>query len=223
MSTPFTIALPAGRLARESVDFFRRCTLADFDIPEKSRELIFTDPSGEFRVILVRSQDVPVYVAQGGADAGIAGRDVLAERGYDLAIPLQLNFGYCRLSLAAPLGTAKDILKTPHIRVATKYPRLTQDYLFQKGVSCEVIKLHGSIEIAPLLGLADCVTDLVSTGSTLAANGMEEGGVILESSAMLVVNRSAFALETDKLNLLLDKFQAALAAEADTRAAQTSA
>ena len=208
---PFTIALPAGRLAAESIDFFRAAGLASFTIPEGSRELMFADDTGRYRILLVRSQDVPTYVSQGGADAGITGRDVLAERGYDLTVPLQLGFGLCRLSLAAPEAGGAELLGKPHLRVATKYPRLAGDWFFRRGISCEVIKLYGSIEIAPRLGLSDCVVDLVSTGDTLRANGLRELDVILQSSALLVVNRSAYALQTDALNTVLERFRAALA------------
>ncbi len=207
---PFTIALPAGRLAEESLEFFRECNLAHFDLEGKGRELSFLDTTGEYRVILVRNQDVPTYVLQGGAHAGIAGRDVLAERGYDISVPLELGFGRCRLSVAAVKETERDVLTLPHIRVATKYPRLAMDYFYSRGMSCEIIKLHGSIEIAPILGLADCIVDLVSTGNTLKANGMEEREVILHSSAMLVVNHSAYALQTSRLNHLLDRFKSLL-------------
>ncbi len=218
MSTPLTIALPAGRLAGESTAFFRKCGLADFQIPEKSRELLFYDSTGDYRIVLVRSQDVPTYVLQGGADVGITGRDVLAERGYELTMPLQLHFGYCRLSLAAPEANCEGLLQKPHLRVATKYTNLAQNFFHGKGISIEVIKLYGSIEIAPLLGMADCVVDLVSTGATLAANGLREMEAIFESTAMLVVNRAAIALQTERINLLLEKFRAELAREREAGA-----
>ncbi len=207
---PLTIALPAGRLAEESIDFFARAGLADFDLPKGGRSLTFLDSTGRYQILLVRSQDVPTYVLQGGADAGITGRDVLAEGGYDLTVPLELNFGYCRLSLAALEKDASELKSLPHLRVATKYPRLAQDFFFRNGISCEVIKLHGSIEIAPVLGMSDCVVDLVSTGGTLRANGLVEMDTILESSAVLVVNRSAYALQTRRINLMISRFRDAL-------------
>src|SRR5262249_39823352 len=116
----------------------------------------------------------------------------------------------CRLSIAAPEAGSREILKRPHLRVATKYPRLTMDHFFQRGVSCEIIKLHGSVEIAPMLGLSDVICDLVSTGNTLRANGLVEIQTVIESCAMLVLNRSVFALETERINGILQKFQAAL-------------
>lgn len=204
--TPFTIALPSGRLARESIDFLESCDVARFKFPD-DRVLTFFDESREFRVLMARSQDVPVYVSQGGADVGIAGRDVLAERGYDLTVPLELNFGRCRLSVAAEEERAGDVLQRPHLKVATKYPRLTMDYFYGKGISCEIVKLHGSIEIAPLMGLADCVVDLVSTGNTLRANGLREIDVILDSSALLLANRSVYALHTERMNYLISRIR----------------
>ena len=207
---PLTIALPAGRLAEESIDFFARAGLAEFNLPKGGRSLTFLDSTGRYQILLVRSQDVPTYVLNGGADAGITGRDVLAEGGYDLTVPLELSFGYCRLSLAALEADATRIKELPHLRVATKYPRLTQDFFFRNGMSCEVIKLHGSIEIAPVLGMADCIVDLVSTGGTLKANGLVEMDTILHSSAVLVVNRSAYALQTARIQLMLSRFREAL-------------
>ncbi len=203
----FTIALPAGRLARESINFLESCDVARFEFPASDRALTFFDVDRQFRVLMARSQDVPVYVSQGGADIGIAGRDVLAERGYDLTVPLELNFGRCRLSVAAESGRAETVLRRAHLKVATKYPRLAMDYFFGKGISCEIVKLHGSIEVAPLLGLADCIVDLVSTGHTLQANGLVEVDVILESSALLVANRSVYALHMERMNYIISRIR----------------
>ncbi len=208
---PFTIALPAGRLAEESIEFFARAGLAQFDLPKDGRSLTFVDPTGEYQILLVRSQDVPTYVIQGGADAGITGRDVLLEGAYDLTVPLQLEFGECRLSVAALQQDRDTVLTRPHIRVASKYPRLAGDFFYKRGISCEIIKLHGSIEIAPVLGLADCIVDLVSTGRTLQANGLVELESILYSTAVVVVNRSAYALETQRMNKMLTAFRKTLA------------
>jgi len=203
---PFTIALPAGRLAEESMAFFRECGLADFQFTG-GRELSLCDTTGTYRVIFVRSQDVPTYVIQGGADAGITGRDVLAERGYDLVVPADLPFGYCRLSIACSESLVATLYQKKHLRIATKYPRLAADFFFKKGMSCEIIKLHGSIEIAPILNLSDCIVDLVSTGQTLLANGLKEIDVILESRAVLVTNRSVYARETKLIRNMLMAFK----------------
>jgi len=208
---PFTIALPGGRLAEESIRFFQKSGIAEFEFASIDRELSFFDTKNEYRIILVRSQDVPTYVVDAGVDAGITGRDILAEKGYRETVPLELGFGRCRLAVAAPVDTASTILNKPHLRVATKYPNLAMDYFFRKGLSCEVIKIHGAVEIAPYLGLADCIVDLVSTGATLKANGLVELETILESSAMLLVNRSAYALQTERINRIITKFRAQLA------------
>lgn len=218
MSNLFTIALPSGRMSEESLDFFRRSGFADFQIPE-TRELSFVDPTGRYRILLVRNQDVPVCVLHGGADAGVTGRDVMEEKQYDLAIPLELEFGYCRLSLAARSEDVDRIKTASHLRVATKYPSLTQDWFFKRGKSCEIVHLNGSVEIAPIVGLSDCIVDLVSTGTTLRANGLTEIEQIMESRAMLVVNRSVFALHTEEIRRLILTFRKAME---DGRQAHTS-
>lgn len=205
--SPFTIALPAGRLAQQSVEYFSKAGLARFNLDQKGRELSFIDKKNNFRILLVRSKDVPTYVLQGAADAGITGRDILVEDNYDLTIPLTLDYGHCRLSVAAKKECAQDVLKKAHLRVATKYTRLATDYFFKKGISCEIIKLHGSIELAPLVGVADCIVDLVSTGATLRANGLVEVEEIMHSTAILVVSRSAWAQRTIRIRDLVAKFQ----------------
>jgi len=157
---------------------------------EKSKELAYIDPLGKVKILLVRAQDVPTYVQESAADLGIVGWDVIREGMYDLVVPLELKIGVCRLSLAAVNGfDLKDY--TRKLRVATKYPNLTKEYFFSRGMSCEVIKLYGSIELAPLCGLSDCIVDLVETGETLKANNLVEVEVILESSARLIVNRAS--------------------------------
>lgn len=208
--TPFTIALPAGRLAEESIDFFHKAKLARFDLASVGRELSLLDAEQRYRLILVRNQDVPTYVLQGGADVGITGRDVMAERGYDLTLPMELSFGRCRLSVAVRSKDGLSILKRSHLRVATKYPGLTMAHFFRKGISCEIIKLYGSIEIAPDLGLADCIVDLVSTGGTLKANGLIEAEVIMESSAVIVANRSVYARKSEQFREMIQRFSAQL-------------
>ena len=161
----------------------------------------------KIRVLLVRSQDVPTYVLQGGADAGITGRDVLMEGAYDLTVPFELGFGKCRLSVASLPENSKGLFQKSHLRVATKYPRLAADFFYRFGMSCEIIKLHGSVEIAPLLSLADCIVDLVSTGATLKENGLVEVHSILEFCAVLLVNRSSYALQRELLSQIFAKIQ----------------
>jgi len=186
----FVLALPKGRLAEDSAGLLLDSGWISQKPSEKSKELTFIDPLGKIKILLVRSQDVPTYVRESAADAGIVGWDVIREGLYDLIVPLYLKIGECRLSLAAKpdFNLSKYTRK---LRVATKYPHLTKEYFFSKGMSCEIIKLYGSIELAPLCGLSDCIVDLVQTGDTLRANGLIEVDVILQSTARLIVNRSS--------------------------------
>lgn len=206
----FTVALPSGRMGEESVEFLSRAGIANFDMQSRGRELSLFDKINNFRIVLVRSRDVPTYVINGVVDAGISGRDDLLEGNHDLTAPLELGFGDCRLCVAAPANADPDILSRPHLKVASKYPRMTMDYFYQRGVSCEIIKLHGSIELAPLLGMTDVIVDLVSSGDTLKANGLVEKAEIMRSCAMLVISRAAYALQPARIQELLAKFQLAL-------------
>jgi ATP phosphoribosyltransferase len=142
--------------------------------------------------VLVKPADVPTYVEYGTADAGIVGVDVLIESRADLMQPLALNFGRCKLAVAAPAGVTLSPSENPTVRVATKYPHITMNYFNARGIPVEIIYLSGSIELAPLLGLADRIVDLVESGRTLKENGLEIVEVILDSSARVVVNRAAY-------------------------------
>ncbi len=206
----FTIALPAGRLAQESIAFFQQAGLTNIEIPAEGRSLLLTDPKQRLCLILARGQDVPTIVLQGGADVGITGRDILDEGNYDLTIPLQLNFGHCRLSFAAQQERSSRLKGKGYLRVATKYPRLAADYFYHCGLNCEIIKMHGSVEIAPALGIADCIVDLVSSGQTLRDNGLVELATIAHYCAVLVVSRSSYALKTERIAKLLHHLQQAL-------------
>jgi ATP phosphoribosyltransferase len=203
-SKPFTIALPAGRMSEESLAFLDRIGFARFTGPV-SRELSFFDESNTVRILLVRNQDVPLCLLHGGAEAGVCGRDVILEHRYDLTVPVSLPFGHCRLSVAALAAQAEVLFQLPHIRVATKYPHLASRWFHERGLSCEIIRMHGSIEVAPLMGIADCIVDLVSTGNTLRANGLVELEIIQESTALLLVNRSAYALQNRRIMDLIRK------------------
>lgn len=186
----FTLALPKGRLAEDSIELLIQKGWLVSKPSEKSKELRFADKLGKVEILLVRSQDVPIYVQECAADAGIAGFDVLLEGEHDLVLPVDLKIGACRLSLAAkPDFQLKNYKRK--VRVATKYPKLAKEFFFSRGMSCEIIKLYGSIELAPLCGLSDCIVDLVETGDTLRANGLVEIEVILHSTARLILNRSS--------------------------------
>ncbi len=194
-----TLALPKGRIFEDAVDLLSRAGLPLY-LPEKSRALRFE--MGGVQVLELRNQDVPVYVDLGVADAGVVGKDVLAESGRNVYEPVDLGFSACRLSLIREVGATG-----PLNRVASKYPRLTRDYLSRRGLSAEVIKLSGNIELACLTGLADAVVDLVQTGSTLAANNLEERDVVMRSTARLVVNRTALKLKRDTLRPLIARLR----------------
>jgi ATP phosphoribosyltransferase len=194
-----TLALPKGRIFEEAIELLSRAGLP-LAMPEKSRALRFE--MGGIQVLELRNQDVPVYVDLGVADFGVVGKDVLAESGRTIYEPVDLKFSQCRLSLIREVG-ASGLLG----RVASKYPRLTREYLARRGLSAEVIKLSGNIELACLTGLADAVVDLVQTGSTLVANNLEEREVVMESSARLVVNRTALKLKRGVLRPLIARLR----------------
>ena len=197
------IALCKGRLLEPSLDMLARARICFSEDVASSRKLIFNSDDQRFRVVLVKPADVPTYVEYGAADIGIAGRDVLLESRADVLQPLDLKFGYCKIAVAGPNGTrakARDtIADSPTIRVATKYPRIAMDYYNSRGIPVEIIPLSGSIELAPLIGLADRIVDLVETGRTLKDNGLEIVEIIAESSARLLINRAGYQTKRDEV------------------------
>jgi len=201
---PLTLALPKGRLLRPALDLLRR---AGFEgLPEdESRRLLFADRSGALRLLILKPLDVPTYVEHGAADVGIVGKDVLLEQEPDVYEPLDLGFGLCRLVVAEPreLWERDDPAKWSWVRVATKYPRLTEQYFSARGVQVEIVRLDGSIELAPLVGLAERIVDLVQSGETLRANGLVEVAEITRSTARLIVNRAAMKTEYAAINDLI--------------------
>ena len=194
------IALAKGRLLDQSLDLLARAGIRFAEDVATSRKLIFDAQDGRHRVVLVKPADVPTYVEYGSADAGIAGLDVVMESRADLVQPLALPFGRCKLAVAAPAGVALSASENPTVRVATKYPHITMEYFNARGIPVEIIYLSGSIELAPLLGLADRIVDLVESGRTLKENGLEIVEVILESSARLLVNRASY--QTKRIEVL---------------------
>jgi len=156
--------------------------------------------------------DVPTYVYYAAADVGIAGKDVIEEKGYDLYEPLDLGFGACRLSVAEPVNAAEpyDLNELSCVKVATKYPNLTDRYFRSKGIHPEIITLYGSVELAPLVGLADRIVDLVQTGNTLKANGLREVDTILHSTARFIVNRASLKTKYSLIKPLLDRMKGQL-------------
>lgn len=200
-----TIAIAKGRLQNEAIDLFALAGLSVSSEALASRRLAAEDQSGQCRFIFVKPADVLVYVEHGIADCGIVGRDVLLESEADVLQPLTLRIGACRMVVAAP---ANVILNTyGMLRVATKYPRVAAEHFGSRGQPVEIIELSGSVEVAPLLGLADCIVDLVETGRTLKENGLRIVEVITESTARLVVNRASYQLKAEAIGSLIDSLE----------------
>lgn len=207
------IALPKGRLFPESLDLFMRLGIAVVESLREGRRLMAEDPERGWRLLCVRAADVPTYVEHGAADVGIAGKDQLLEQQPDVYEPLDLRFGRCRLVVAEPasLSRADDPRRWSSIRVATKYPNLTERYFAARGVQVEVLKLGGSIELAPLVGLAERVVDLVDTGRTLRENGLVEVEEIAHASARLIVNRASLKTKNAEVRRLIEDLQKLIA------------
>jgi ATP phosphoribosyltransferase len=206
---PLTLALPRGRILDEAVAVFARAGI-DIGAAEKARagrRLIIPIPEHGLKVLIVRDTDVPAYVEHGAADFGIAGRDVLEEQGCDLYEPLDLGIGRCRMVVAEPEDRPVDETAQVHLRYATKFPEITRRHLQARGTVAEIIKLYGSIEIAPLVGLADRIVDLVSSGETLRQHHLREVETILEVSARVCVGRASAKLYGDRIDALLSRLR----------------
>jgi len=201
---PTTIALPKGRMSEESLEFLHSKKLCSFKEFPKSRELIFKDEKNDLEFLLIRSQDVGTYVEQGAADLGVIGFDLMQEHKFEVFSPSTLPFGDCNLCIAYP-ENKKNWSQYKNLKVATKYPKITTDYFHKNGYNIQIIKLYGSIEIAPITGISDIIVDLVSTGQTLKANNLTKGESILFSTARLIVNPSAYVFKRKKLNKIIDK------------------
>jgi ATP phosphoribosyltransferase len=212
----FVIALAKGRLLDESLALLARAGIQFSERVQESRKLIFNAVDGRHRVVLVKPADVPTYVEYGAADAGIAGLDVILESRADLVQPLSLNFGHCRIAVAAPKGVPLMGSDNPTVRVATKYPHITMEYFNGRGIPVEIITLSGSIELAPLMGLADRIVDLVESGRTLKEHDLEIVGVIAESCARLIVNRAAYQTKRAEVLEFIDVLNKALTCASST-------
>jgi ATP phosphoribosyltransferase len=210
-----TLALSKGRIFDETLPLLQAANVRVLEDPEKSRKLILPTNRDDLRVVLVRATDVPTYVQYGGADLGVTGLDTLLEHGAQgLYQPLDLQIARCRLSVAvrADFDYASAVRQGSRLRVATKYVSLARDFFAAKGVHVDLIKLYGSMELAPLTGLADAIVDLVSTGGTLKANQLVEVERIMDISSRLVVNQAALKLKQAPIRQLIDVFARATAA-----------
>lgn len=209
--TRLTMAIAKGRLQSEALELLANAGLCDLSEALASRRLAVDDASGRFRFIFVKPMDVPVYVEHGIADCGIVGRDVLLESEADLLQPLSLDIGCCRIVVAGPAEMPKN--GSGMLRVATKYPNIAAQHFGSHGQPVEIIELSGSVELAPVLGLADCIVDLVQSGQTLRDNGLVIIEVIDESTGRLVVNRASYQLKAKALGSLIAALEATIVGE----------
>ncbi|OLB08973.1 MAG: ATP phosphoribosyltransferase [Candidatus Rokuibacteriota bacterium] len=209
MKEVLTLALPKGRLLEPALVLLRDLGVEGID--EDSRRLIFTDPKRDLRVLFLKPADVPAYVLYGAADLGIVGKDILLEQEPDVYEPLDLGFGFCRLVVAEPreLWERDDPSKWSWVRVATKYPRLTEAYFSSRGIQVEIVRLDGSIELAPLVGLAERIVDLVQSGETLRVNGLVEVAEITRSTARVIVNRASMKTEHVRVSGVIEEMRRA--------------
>jgi len=208
-----TLALSKGRIFEETVPLLRAAGIEVLEDPEKSRKLILATSLSEVRVLVVRATDVPTYVQYGGADLGITGKDTLLEHGSDgLYQPLDLQIAKCRISVAvrADFDYASAVRQGSRLKVATKYVAIAREFFANKGVHVDLIKLYGSMELAPLVGLADAIVDLVSTGNTLKANHLIEVEHIMDISSRLIVNQAALKLKQAPIRAIIDAFAGAV-------------
>ncbi|MEY3778380.1 MAG: ATP phosphoribosyltransferase [Betaproteobacteria bacterium] len=217
-----TLALSKGRIFDETLPLLKAAGIEVLEDPETSRKLILPTNQAGVRVVLVRATDVPTYVEYGGADLGVTGKDTLIEHGgQGLYQPLDLQIAKCRMSVAvrADFDYATAVRSGSRLKVATKYTNMAREFFAQKGVHVDLIKLYGSMELAPLTGLADAIVDLVSTGSTLKANHLIEVERIMDISSRLVVNQASLKLKQEPIRAIIEAFAGAVAAGQAAKAA----
>jgi len=205
MRTALLIGLPKGRLFQGAIDLLARAGIVT-DGGQGSRKLTFSDADGRHEFVALKPADIPVYVESGAVDAGIVGSDILREQDYDVYEPLDLRIGLCRLVLAAPDGA--DLREREHLRIATKYPRTATRFFAARNRHTHIVRLEGSVEIAPLLGLADAIVDLVETGRTLRENGLRVVEDVAPISAKLIVNRTAMKTRNSAIRSLITRLDA---------------
>jgi ATP phosphoribosyltransferase len=208
MSDTLTIALSKGRIFKETLPLLAHADIYPVDDPDKSRKLILDTNHDNIKLVIIRATDVPTYVQYGAADVGVAGKDVLMEHGGDgLYEPLDLKIAKCRLMTAGPVD---DKPIKGRLRVATKFVNTAKRFYAEKGIQVEVIKLYGSMELAPLVGLADRIVDVVDTGNTLKANGLEHMEHIADISSRLIVNKASMKMKHQRVKLLIDRIAEAV-------------
>ena len=206
-----TIALPKGKLFYLAKDLFAKVGYSAEKLEEKSRKLVITNEELKIKFIIAKTADVPVYVEHGAADIGIIGKDVLMESDKDVYELLDLGFGKCHLMMAVPKDKKRAKLTDyAHTRVATKFPHIAEKFFNSKGMQMEYIKMNGSIELGPIVGLSESIVDIVETGTTLRENNLEEIAFIDEATARLIANRASFKLKFGRINKLIQDLDMAL-------------
>ena len=206
-----TIALPKGKLFSLSAHLFEKIGITADHMSEKSRKLVISNDELKVQFIISKTSDVPTYVEYGAADIGIIGKDVLLESGQDVYELLDLGFGKCRLMMAVPREEKRaHLMDYAHTRVATKYPHIAEQFFAQHGIQMEYIKLNGSIELGPIVGLSESIVDIVETGTTLVENDLEEIAHIMNVSARLIVNRVSFKLKFDRIYKIVNDLKQVL-------------
>ena len=213
-----TLALSKGRIFEETLPLLAAAGIEVLEDPEKSRKLILPTNRDDVRVVLVRASDVPTYVQYGGADMGVAGKDSLIEHGgQGLFLPLDLRIAKCRVSVAVrnDFDYLETVRRGARLRVATKYTTIAREFFASKGVHVDMVKLYGSMELAPLTGMADAIVDLVSTGNTLKANHLVEVERIMDISSHLVVNQAALKLKQEPLKRIINIFASAISQDSE--------
>lgn len=206
-----TIALPKGKLFYLAKDLFAKVGYSAENLEEKSRKLVITNDELKIKFIIAKTADVPVYVEHGAADIGVIGKDVLMESDKDIYELLDLGFGRCHLMMAVPKDKKRAKLTDyAHTRVATKFPHIAKKFFNSKGMQMEYIKMNGSIELGPIVGLSESIVDIVETGTTLRENNLEEIAFIADASARLIANRASFKLKFNRINKLIQDLDTVL-------------
>lgn len=203
------IALGKGRIAKKSIELLEKIGVTFDDYSDDSRKLIFENKKDKYRLVFVKAVDVPVYVERGAADIGVVGKDTLLEENKELYEILDLNFGKCKFSVAAKEGYSYNN-KSGKIKVATKYPNVAKMHFSKKGEDIDIIKLNGSVELAPLVGLSDVIVDIVETGTTLKENGLVVIEDICSVSARMVVNRASFKVKNERIEEIIEKIRSVI-------------
>ena len=211
-----TIALPKGKLFKPSAELLGRIGYEAKGLSEKSRKLVISNEEKKIRFIITKTADVPTYVEYGAADIGVIGKDVLLETGKDVYELLDLGFGRCHLMMAVPKAERRERLTDyAHTRVATKFPHIAEMFFTRQGMQMEYIKLNGSIELGPIVGLSESIVDIVETGTTLKENDLEEIVHIVDSTARLIANRVSFKMKFERMNAMVRDLRAILESGAE--------